>query len=447
MIKNMNKAVLRMALAITLAIAALDVQAQGLSLDEFVPPVQGGPTEPQGPVTETENVVLADSMQDGLGYAYQQILDEEGEGVRNVQTKTGLGVIATGISTYNTYQNPNATLLSKRSAYLKAFTKARTLLVKNMEGVENQCTTAIEDGGMSLDTGMDNAANEAGSVDETCSEVAKGVLSSYITYAVNDDVENTEVTISIASSTKTRSAIDRIGGAVVASSDPRKAFEHIAQEISLGIVPPMGAKLIQNPENGESIVIGFGSAIVRANDDRGMARRLRSMARQQAEMRANNALVSFLNGDQVYWTGGFDESQIESNQQFEIPVDESGQALDPVVLDQPKKQFMNIMTQTNAYSAVTKGKLPPGVQPKSFSSEDGHWMYTIAVYMPSLTAQAQQASSENRAASGHLDRAELDSSQGIRSNSGRTMRMEGGMTEGGANPQGPSGRVVLDNDF
>ncbi len=435
----------QLAVGFTLIIAALAAQAQSVSIDDFLPPAQGGASEAQTPVQEKGEVMVAQTMQDGLAYAYQKILDEDGEGVRNIQTKSGMGVIATAVATYNTYENPNATLLAKRGAYLKAFTKAKSMLVKNMEGFENQCSTAVQDKMVVIDTGKESAANSADAAKETCAEVAKGVLSAYITYAVKDDVEHTEVTVSIASSTKTRSAVDRVGGSVVMSTDPRKAFEYIAKEISLGIVPPMGAKLIQNPENGESIVIGFGSAIVRENKDRGMARNLLSMARQQAQTRSNSALVSFLNGDEVYWKGGFDESKIESNEQFEIPVDRNGQPKDPAVFETPKKQFLNVLQQSNDYSVVTQGKLPPGVIPKTFPSEDGHWIYSIAVYMPSATAQAQKAGGENRAAAGKLNQTQADGEPSSRS--ARTMRMEGGMTEGGTNPQGPSGRVVNDNDF
>ena len=81
--------------------------------------------------------------------------------------------------------------------------------------------------------------------------------------------------------------------------------------------------------------------------------------------------------------------------------------------------------------------MPAGVQTRSFPSEDGYWMNTIAIYMPSVTAQAQQAAAENR-------NAVNASSEG---QSGRRINMQGGLNSGAENPQGPSGRVVRDNDF
>ena len=38
-----------------------------------------------------------------------------------------------------------------------------------------------------------------------------------------------------------------------------------------------------------------------------IAKNLKKVAQKQSRMRADNALVSFLNGDHLYWKGGFDQ--------------------------------------------------------------------------------------------------------------------------------------------
>jgi hypothetical protein len=414
--------------------------ACAISLDDFKPPAQGGPSVPTGQTSQTRDVVVANNMQDGLSSAYQHILKEDdGRGVRTVRTKTGFGFIASSAASYRRYDNLTATLLSKRSAYLIAFTDAQARLVKYKNGFENHCRTAISSGLVAMTTGNEDVANRSTSVNERCSDVASGMLSGFITYQVRDDDSNNEVFVSIASSTATRAAVSRAGSAVINSQDPQAAFAHVAKEIALGVVPPLGAKLIHNPSNGESIVVGFGSAIVRQNRDRSMMSSMRDLARGQSETRANSALLAFLKGSSIYWKGGFDEKQVESSQQFAIPKDGQGVPGDPVVLDKTRDFFLNAVSKTDEYSVITGGQLPKGVVTRTFPSDDGYWMHSISVYSPSNSARVGHSTAGSGAAANVTDTVSSEPR-------GRPLRIEGGVNDNSPNPKGPSGRAVRSKD-
>ncbi|MDB5983674.1 MAG: hypothetical protein JWQ69_4689 [Pseudomonas sp.] len=431
-------------LGVALIAAASVAHAASMSLDDFVPPVSGGADKPETAASKAGDVVTAENMQDGLGYAYQQLIADSGQGILTVKTKTGMGVISASTESYTRYENLTATLLSKRGAYFKAFNSAQAQMVKYFEGLVNNCTSATSSKVLTLDTGKESVANTASGTAESCKETAKGILAGYVTYSVNDNDADDQVTITLASSTKTRGALDRISSAVVSTADPKKAFEYIAKEISLGIVPPMGAKLINDPVTGESIVIGFGSSIIRQNKDKKVLAMMGKMADDQSRIRANNSLVAFLNGSQVYWQGGFDEAQGESAQQFEVPVGSDGKPQTPVAFDDTRHVFLNSVSHSDDFKSVTAGKLPAGVITKTFPSEDGYWSNTISIYRPSATAQAQQEGRENRQASGKLG---ADGVSGQQQTQGHTIAIEGGVAPGSANPKGPSGSVVRDNDF
>jgi hypothetical protein len=431
-------------LGVALIAAGSVATAASMSLDDFVPPVSGGTDKPQTAASKTGDVVTAENMQDGMGYAYQQLIADSGQGILTVQTKTGMGVISAATESYTRYENLTATLLSKRGAYFKAFNSAQAQMVKYFEGLENNCTSATTSKQLTLDTGKESMANTASGTAESCKEIAKGILAGYVTYSVNDNDANDQVTITLASSTKTRGALDRINSAVVSTADPKKAFEYIAKEISLGIVPPMGAKLINDPVTGESIVIGFGSSIIRQNKDKRVLATLVKMANDQSRMRANNSLVAFLNGSAVYWQGGFDEVQGESAQQFDVPVGPDGKPQTPVAFDTTRNKFLNSVSHSEDFKSVTGGKLPAGVITKTFPSEDGYWSYTISIYRQSATAQAQQEGLENRQAAG---KPAADGVSRQQQTQGRAIEIEGGVSPGSANPKGPSGSVVRDNDF
>ena len=422
-----------------------DASAQNLDLDSFLAPVQGGSETVEGDV-EVGETVHAETMQDGLNAA-NGLLSEDGDGVLLVSTKTGLGTIARASATYNTYENLNATLLSKRAAYFRAYQEAKKQLLVNFDGVQNSCEGAVNDELVDLQTGVESAANTFTETSEMCMETISGLLAAFVVYDVDDDVDNTEVSISVASSTKTRSAFSRLGEAVIRTGDPSAAFQNLMVEIARFATPPMGARLITAPDTGEQVVVGFGSSIIRTNKNKNVANRLAKAAKSNAETRARNALVQFLQGDRLYWEGGFDESQIEGSQQFEIPVDEQGNVGDPQVLENERNMFLNVLTDSQAYSTVSSGKLPPGVRTRSFTSQDGNWQFSVAVFSQSATAQARQAGAENKAAAGTLDKMQSQGSQTSGGSASRPLQTEGGLSADSANPQGPSGQVSDKNDF
>lgn len=417
--------------------------AQNLDLDSFLAPVQGGSDMVQGDV-EVGDTVHAEKMQDGLNAA-NGLLAEDGDGILLVSTKTGLGAIARASASYNIYENLNATLLSKRAAYFRAYQEAKRQLLVNFDGVQNSCEGAVSDELVDLQTGVGSAANTLTETSEMCKETISGLLAAFVVFDVDDDVNDQEVSISVASSTKTRSAFFRLGEAVIQTGDPNAAFKNLMVEIARFATPPMGARLITAPDTGEQVVVGFGSSIVRTNKNKSVAKRLAKAAKNNAETRARNALVAFLQGDKLHWEGGFDETQIESTEQFEIPVDEEGNVGDPQVLDNERNLFLNVLTSSDAYSTVAAGKIPPGVRTRSFKSEDGYWQFSVAVFQQSATSQARQASRENKAASGKLD--QMESQQSSTGSSSRALKVEGGLTSGGLNPQGPSGQVSDKDDF
>lgn len=442
--------------------------AVSLSYDDFVPPAQGGPQEVRGKVKIDRGQIVAENAQDGLNYALQTLLHEdEGEGVKDIVVPSGFAVISAATEPYTTYENRNATLLSKRAAYTRAMVRAQKLLVENFEGSLNSCERAVTEHFKTLDSGADESqANLKTRTGETCNEQVQGVLAGYVVYYVRDNVpEDKSVTIALASSTKTRTAIRRIGGAVVHSQNPRQAWGAILAEIASAVVPPVGVRLIHHPVTGETIVIGFGSAIVRQNRDATIGRKLATSAKRQAQIRANSALVSFLNGDNVYWTGGFDESQIEEAKQFRFTSPPAPDASNPPasriagavaagqsnveVFDKTRHLFLDVLKSSEDYQTITKGQLPPGVKKKSFLDEHGDWALAIAVYAGSMTAQAEQAGRENRDANGKLDaygKGASGARSGARPEAGsRPMGIYGGVNEGADNPKGPTGWVTKDS--
>lgn len=422
-----------------LAVVTSALAGDGLDLDDFTPPASGGSKAVQQDVVEKDGLVQASNAQDGLNYAYQQLMDDGDDSVRLIAVPSGLAIIAVGSADYSTYDNRNATLLGKRAAFTRAMLQAQKHMTAHLEGATSSCTRAAREQLVTLDTGSDeNQTNMATSTEESCRETVKGMIRGYVVYRVDDLTDEKRVVVALASSTATRGAMQARNGAVVRTTDPKKAWKHVVTEITSGVVPPMGARMISNPETGENIIIGFGSAIVRQNRNKRVARKLARAAKKQAAIRANNSLVAFLSGDAVYWQGGFDQKQMETSQQFAVTGTDEQPEVE--VLDQTRQAFVDALSMSDDYRAVTKGKVPPGVRIKTFIDQSGDWAMSVAVYRKSAQAQARVAAGQNRAGTGSAS----GSGQAV---SGRKLSTEGGLNEKADNPKSASGQVSSDHDL
>lgn len=403
--------------------------AEDFDLDDLIPAKPGQQVELKGEVKSEGDIVVAEHETDAVAIAHQQLLEEEDDGIKLITVSSGVGIVAVGTATYNTYDNHNATLLSKRGAYIEAAQKAKRQLVENMEGMSNSCETATKMFMDVIDTGTDSVANTSKTMNDGCGEAVAGSLAGYVTFDVFDDVEETEVRVSLISTPKTRNQTRQRSGALMVTTDPNAIFKHVVSDLKKGLLPPVGAKVLTNPDTGETYVMGFGSSVIRTNKNKSVAKKLKQTAKKQSSARARNALIAVMQGEKVYWQGSFDESQVESSEQFKY----DPETLDPrevEVLDQERDQFVNHMKDSDEYRTMAAGKVPPGVKTKTFKSGDGHWMLSVAIYSPSLEATSREAAKQMKGAGANQKAA-----------SGRKINAYGGKNEQAANSQAMSGQV------
>lgn len=416
-------------LRISLLTAALGfsaiAHAQDFDLSDMLP-ARPGQAVPAGAVVDGDIVVATDDVT-AVQAAHQSLIENTEDGIRLIQVASGIGILSAGGAHYQTYDNINATLLSKRGAYNQAYLIAKKQLVENMNGVDIQCGNMARVTMDVIDTGTDSVANTQNAMIENCRESVEGSLAGYVTFDVYDDVDTNYVRVSLISTPKTRAQISLNRGAVTQTTDPNDIFRQVVTDINHGVLPPMGAKVLTNETTGEVILMGYGSAIIRDNSNPRVASRLKDTASRQSQTRARAALLGTLQGEEVYWQGSFDERQIESAQQFEY---DDPYLADPAtvnLLNQDKEMFLNHLTTADDYGTITRGELPQGVSMRSFTSDDGYWQYSIAVYSPTLEAVAAQAAEQTQ--------------QGIDGRGNRRISVFGGVNSNAENPQGASGRV------
>ncbi|ATC88578.1 hypothetical protein [Pseudoalteromonas arctica] len=424
-------------LAMVLAMPA--IAAEEFSLTDMIPARPGAQVAGAEQAQVSGDVVVAKDTNVAVAVAHQALIDDDEDGLKMIQVGSGTGILSIGSASYNTYENINATLLSKRGAYNKAYLVAKKQLIENMKGVENQCSNLVSATSDSIDSGAEGAVNEQTTALENCKDSVSGSLAGFVTYDVYDDVEENLVRVSLISTPKTRSQIKGNRGAVAVTTDPNTIFKQVISDVKSGVLPPVGAKVLTNAQTGEVIILGYGSAIIRQNRSKNVARKLKGVAKSQSQTRARSALLATMQGEKVYWQGGFDENQMEGTNQFEYDDPNLNDPQQVKVLEEDRNTFLNQVKSSDEYATISKGKLPPGVSVKSFSSDDNLWQYSVAVYAPSLEATARQAAKE-------MEGNNVQTVNGV-SHHGHKIKAHGGLNEKATNPQGVSGKVSSEKEL
>jgi len=425
---------------LTLAMAlAMPVAAEEFSLTDMIPARPGAQVAGAEQATVSGDVVVAKDTNVAVAVAHQSLIDDDEDGIKMIQVGSGTGILSIGTASYNTYDNMNATLLSKRGAYNQAYLIAKKQLIENMKGVEQRCGNVVTATMDSIDSGVESTVNEQTNMMEACKESVSGSLAGFVTYDVYDNNDDKLVRVSLISTPKTRSQIKGNRGAVAVTSEPNAIFKQVISDVKSGVLPPVGSKVLTNADSGEVIILGYGSAIIRSNKNNKIARKLKGVAKSQSQTRARSALLATMQGEQVYWQGSFDENQMEGTQQFEYDDPNLNDPQQVQVLEEDRNTFLNQLKTSDEYATITKGKLPPGVSVKSFAGDDGLWQYSVAVYAPSLEATARQAAKEMAGNNGNTV-------NGM-NRSGRKIKAVGGLNEKAANPQGASGKVASEEEL
>jgi hypothetical protein len=380
-------------------------------------------------------VVQAQTAQDAINH----VVNKHSPGAEMIKVGSGLGWVATGIGGYEVMENPTATRIAKRNAYVKAFLDAKKNLAEALGGLSTEGRTQVVEQMELVTTAQDDLANFAATQEEKLEQSVQMLLKGFVVYAVEDETAKKTVYVSIVTTPKTRGQFNRPSPNGLEAGSIRDGLSQVLLEIQNGLIPPVGGKMIQVPTTGEIAFIGFGSDVIRSSDNASMQAKMRLNADKIARMRAKDALVGMIIGDNSSWQAKLDETTQQTIEQFENSDNGQGDATRQR-FEQARQAFQNVQKSSDAYQSIRKGILPPGVAPKSFPSKDDAEIYAIAVYIPSVSQQAAQAAKEMSQAQ-LLDNPNSNSGAAPStqdSNVPRPSREVG---------QGPSGQISRDKDL
>lgn len=263
-----------------------------------------------------------------------------------------------------------------------AFAKAKGELTKGLIGLSSRSVEILAERLAMITTATDTATNQLNLHVESIEQFVEGLIRGYVVYEIEHNPKKQSVYVSIATTTKTIEAVANISGAVVQATSLREGLDYVLKEITRGILPPVGGKVITIPATGEMAFVSYGSDILRVHEDPTMARTLQQAAERAAAMRADDALIGILKGDEVLWRSGLDTSSHSGMTEYETVVDENSN-VEHEMLEELQHEFMSTFALSEDYLITREGHIPPGVTRKL--AYDDHWVYAIAVYLPSVT--------------------------------------------------------------
>ena len=112
------------------------------------------------------------------------------------------------------------------------------------------------------------------------------------------------------------------------------------------------------------------------------------VAETQARERAKNALITVIKGKSVSATIASSDTTTSSlNEELNFAVNENGDKPKAASITQSAHQAFQI---DENYQSFVAGALPAGVMQQTFRTEDKGEVFAVAVYIPSLTLNAQR---------------------------------------------------------
>ena len=299
--------------------------AQVPTADDFLPVVQGGPSDVKQPqqVAVKGKVVSAATAQDAVNAAVGENVkglknsDTPEMGAKMVTYPSGLGFVATGLATYRTVENPTLTRIAKRKAYVIAFTKAKKNLAEILGGLDNEGKETVREALVNINLPKEEMTNISTESQESLKQAVEMMLRGFVIYEVKDDTSQNTVFVSIVTTPKTRGKLARPAPNAIEADSLRDGLNQVIAEVRSGLVPPVGGRIIMMRSTGETAFVGFGSAVVRTSANQAVQAKLNLDAQKIAGMRSKDALCGLIIGDKASWEGSVKESLKDQVQEFE----------------------------------------------------------------------------------------------------------------------------------
>lgn len=335
--------------------------------------------------------------------AYKRLRKIETPGCKTELTPDGLAFIATGEGRYdNNISNEDLKRIQQQSAFVIAYNQALNNLAIALDGFDftNLDESLWLNNNAVVDDNTLTQDNKA-----FHSKMVKDVKDCYLRgfefYEMNDPAPYGKVTVTIISSPKTiRNINERYSATIIGCNNIQQGIDSVKKEVLNRPMPFIGTRQIYCPSTGEIAFVGCGTGLILSSKNERMKQINEQRAELEATLRAEAGLCGAINGiiansrdfnsnQNIDQTKEYEKIEIEKQNEAETKNNPLNRESKILPIKPIREKSANILTGS-IISNATKGKIPAGVSKESFLSGDGHWVYTIAVYLPSAEKAARE---------------------------------------------------------
>lgn len=386
-----------------LFISAPSIVFSQITADDFISPIQASSLDEKNRLlavkdsvdTEVDsitgqNIVVSNSTQTAINY----VVGQQSVGTQIIRVGSGNAWVATGSGTYITMENPTATRISKRNAYVRAYLNAKSELAKALNGMDLVTRTNYVEETQTISDDVSDRSRYQETLEESLEQSVQMMLKGFVVYSVQDDIDQNLVYVSIVTSPRIQKQYFRRTHNWTAASNLKIGLDQVLAEIQNSVLPLVGSRMITIDDSSKTAFIGFGSSVIQINSNPALQSKLRLNAEKIANMRASDALVGLLIGDDTRWKSKVDNLTMTMIQEFEQVDDIHNTDLE--AFDQIRESFISQTISSTEMQSLRNGILPPGVQRKFFFSNDNAEVIAVAVYIPNNPTRSTNTSSFHR---------------------------------------------------
>lgn len=337
--------------------------------------------------TETLTITTADNEQDAVNASVEECGKSDISCCVKMTFPSGEGYMAMGIASYQLVPNVDKHRVLKRQAYVKAYIEAKASLASTLGTPEVSGQINVDQYSEDLLDDDKTRQNRTEGYTEKINTIIRHLIQGHVIYKVEDDQEENVIRVWIFTTPKTALATARqTGGVYMDAVTLRDGITKVFDGIKKGVVPPVGGTIVTVPGTEAIAFVSFGSSPILSSKDKSQQFRNKQNAYNRSDMIASFAMLELLNGDNIQSHRKMLESSKESVNDFIAILDEDPTDTEAFAsierLEEQSQERENIQQIYRSTSSGQKGELPPGINSQTWVDQDGIWVYTVKVYIP-----------------------------------------------------------------
>ena len=391
---------------VTTVVTCVDGGEAAPSVDELIPAYRGGATKinkPDAVIRKSDDLLEAATAQDAVNAAHEQQREQLAEtsiigphlAADFIEFGSGVGAVATGLGVFEEYPDLTAARTAKREAFIVAYQSAKANLIQLLRSSKLEKNQELQTRIRRATDGQNSGTALSQSSSGDIKAQVAGLLRGYIVFEVKDEPSPADPTVhqvlvTIAATPRTMASIQRLSAVQIEAASLRDGLQQLMVELQHGLVPPIGARVVDVPATGERAFVGFGSAVLMADEPLAPSLFGDSAAEEAARLVALQSLLELLEGDEVTWQGKIRSRQQKTFQSYEpLVADEPLQPAEPQQVKRLKEQqraFLAEFEQEQSIRAVGRGRIPAGSITRTWRDQHQGWAYGIVTWLPSTEA-------------------------------------------------------------